>query len=71
MREFIYGLIIGLSGTFGYHYFNIPGMVEYLNSGTESAASSVGGYGGQNSKQAQERAQRSSANDPFRGFNRK
>ena len=44
MREFIYGLIIGAALTYGYNYFDAPGILAYLNSATASAVKSTHGY---------------------------
>ncbi|MBI4514530.1 MAG: hypothetical protein HY699_01780 [Deltaproteobacteria bacterium] len=46
MREFIYGLILGAACLYGYRYFDLPGVMAYLNSATESAVESTHGYGG-------------------------
>lgn len=44
MREFIYGLVIGLSVMWGYQRFDIPGIIDRLDSATEDAAKSTGNY---------------------------
>ncbi len=46
MREFFYGLILGAMSLYLFEYFDAPGVLEYLNSATESAVKSTHGYGG-------------------------
>jgi hypothetical protein len=51
MREFFYGLILGAASLYCYNYFDAPGILDYLNSATASAAKSTSGYGGKANKQ--------------------
>lgn len=53
MREILYGLILGAATVYCYNYFDAPGMLDYLNSATESAAKSTSGYGGKEHRQQQ------------------
>lgn len=46
MREFFYGLILGVASMYCFEYFDAPGILAYLNSATESAVNSTSGYGG-------------------------
>ena len=46
MREFIYGLILGVAAMYLYEYFDAPGALSYLNAATQSAVESTSGYGG-------------------------
>jgi hypothetical protein len=46
VREFFYGLILGIAAMYGFEYFDAPGVLDYLNSATESAVQSTHGYGG-------------------------
>jgi hypothetical protein len=46
VREFFYGLILGVASMYGFEYFDAPGVLDYLNSATESAVQSTHGYGG-------------------------
>jgi hypothetical protein len=46
VREFFYGLILGAAAMYGFEYFDAPGVLDYLNSATESAVHSTHGYGG-------------------------
>ena len=46
MREFFYGLILGAVAMYGFEFFDAPGVLDYLNSATESAVHSTHGYGG-------------------------
>ena len=50
MRQFIYGLIIGLASMYAYERLDPPAILAYLNSATESAVKSTSGYGGTHSK---------------------
>lgn len=51
MREFFYGLILGAASLYCYHYFDAPGILEYLNNATASAVKSTSGYGGKANRQ--------------------
>jgi hypothetical protein len=40
----VYGLIVGAMLTYGYVYFDAPGIVARLNRATEHAVQSTSGY---------------------------
>ena len=44
MREFLYGVILGLAAMYLFEYFDAPGVLAYLNSATQSAVQSTHGY---------------------------
>lgn len=44
MREFFYGVILGVAAMYCFEYFDAPGVLSYLNSATESAVKSTHGY---------------------------
>lgn len=44
MREFFYGLILGVAAMYLFEYLDAPGVLAYLNSATESAVQSTHGY---------------------------
>lgn len=44
MREFFYGVILGVTAMYLFEYFDAPGVLTYLNSATESAVKSTHGY---------------------------
>lgn len=44
MRQFLYGLILGAAVMYAYEYLDVPGLIDYLNSFTQSAAESTHGY---------------------------
>lgn len=46
MRQFFYGVIIGLSAMYAYERLDPPAILDYLNSATASAVKSTSGYGG-------------------------
>jgi len=46
VREFIYGLILGLAVVYGWERLDVPGIWNYLSGQTEYARQSTGGYGG-------------------------
>lgn len=46
MRQFIYGVILGLGAMFAYERLDPPAILDYLNSATASAVKSTSGYGG-------------------------
>jgi hypothetical protein len=46
MRQFIYGLILGVAFWYAYERIDPPAVLEYLNTLTESAVRSTSGYGG-------------------------
>ena len=46
MREFFYGVFFGALSIWGYHHFDAPGILDYLNQSTAAAARSTSGYGG-------------------------
>jgi len=50
MREFFYGVILGAASLYLFEYFDAPGVLNYLNSATQSAVQSTSGYGGSHSK---------------------
>jgi hypothetical protein len=50
VREFFYGLILGIAAMYSFEYFDAPGVLAYLNSATESAVKSTSGYGGADKK---------------------
>lgn len=45
MREYIYGLIIGLVSLYCWEYFDIPGVWAYLTDATEQNARITGNFG--------------------------
>jgi len=45
MREYIYGLVIGLASLYCWEYFDVPGMWAYLTDATEQNAKISGGIG--------------------------
>lgn len=44
MREFLYGVILGVAAMYLFQYFDAPGVLAYLNSATQSAVQSTHGY---------------------------
>jgi hypothetical protein len=50
VRQFIYGLILGLTAMYAYARLDPPKILAYLNSATESAVRSTSGYGGRGAK---------------------
>jgi hypothetical protein len=46
VRQFIYGVILGAAFWYAYERVDPPAVLDYLNSATESAMRSTGGYGG-------------------------
>ena len=50
VRQFIYGLILGLAAMYAYARLDPPKILAYLNSATESAVRSTSGYGGKESR---------------------
>lgn len=50
MREFVYGLILGIAAMYSFEYFDAPGVLAYLNSATASAVKSTSGYGGSDTR---------------------
>jgi hypothetical protein len=44
VREFFYGVILGVAAMWLYERFDAPGVLAYLNSATESAVQSTHGY---------------------------
>jgi hypothetical protein len=50
VREFVYGLILGIAAMYSFEYFDAPGVLAYLNSATASAVKSTSGYGGSDTR---------------------
>jgi hypothetical protein len=50
VRQFFFGLLWGLAAMYLYARFDPPKVLSYLNSATESAVKSTGGYGGTHQK---------------------
>lgn len=50
MRQFIYGLILGLAAMYAYARVDPPKILAYLNNATEYAVKSTSGYGGKDKK---------------------
>ncbi len=50
MRQFIYGLILGVAAMYAYERLDPPAIFAYLNSATASAVKSTSGYGGAEKK---------------------
>lgn len=46
VRQFIYGVVLGVAAMYLYARFDPPKILAYLNAATESAAKSTSGYGG-------------------------
>ncbi|MFQ5665363.1 MAG: hypothetical protein ACE5I7_02915 [Candidatus Binatia bacterium] len=46
MRQFIYGLVLGVAAMYLYERVDPPAILAYLNAATESAVKSTSGYGG-------------------------
>ena len=44
MREFLYGVILGVAAMYLFQYFDAPGVLAYLNCATQSAVQSTHGY---------------------------
>jgi hypothetical protein len=44
VREFLYGVILGVAAMYLFQYFDAPGVLAYLNSATQSAVQSTHGY---------------------------
>lgn len=44
MREFLYGVVLGIAAMYLFEYFDAPGVLAYLNSATQSAVQSTHGY---------------------------
>jgi hypothetical protein len=44
VREFLYGVILGVAAMYLFEYFDAPGVLTYLNSATQSAVQSTHGY---------------------------
>lgn len=44
VREFFYGVILGVAAMYCFEYFDAPGVLAYLNSATQSAVQSTHGY---------------------------
>ena len=50
VRQFIYGLILGLAAMYTYARLDPPKVLAYLNAATESAVRSTSGYGGRDTR---------------------
>jgi hypothetical protein len=50
VRQFIYGLIIGVGFMYAYERLDPPAILAYLNSATTSAVKSTSGYGGKEAR---------------------
>ena len=50
VRQFIYGLILGVATMYAYERLDPPAIFAYLNSATASAVKSTSGYGGAEKK---------------------
>jgi hypothetical protein len=50
VRQFVYGLILGLAAMYAYARLDPPKILAYLNAATESAVKSTSGYGGRDSR---------------------
>jgi len=46
VRQFIYGLILGVAAMYAYARFDPPKILAYLNAATESAVQATRGYSG-------------------------
>jgi hypothetical protein len=46
MRQFMYGVILGLAAMYCYARLDLPELLAYLNGATKSAVESTHGYGG-------------------------
>ena len=46
MRQFIYGLVLGVAVMYLYARFDPPRILAQLNAATEAAMKSTSGYGG-------------------------
>jgi hypothetical protein len=46
VRQFIYGLVIGVAFMYAYERLDPPAILAYLNGATASAVKSTSGYGG-------------------------
>lgn len=44
MREFFYGVILGIAAMYCFEYFDAIGVLAYLNGATQSAVQSTHGY---------------------------
>jgi hypothetical protein len=50
VRQFVYGLILGIAAMYAYARLDPPKILAYLNAATESAVKSTSGYGGRESR---------------------
>ncbi len=50
MRQFVYGLILGLAAMYVYARLDPAKILDYLNAATESAVKSTSGYGGRETR---------------------
>jgi len=50
VRQFIYGVVLGVAAMYLYARFDPPKILAYLNAATEAAMKSTSGYGGTHKK---------------------